>query len=63
MLSETGSKRKNDGTDSSMKEEFKDSKNMIFTSFDSINQKNTTLNKNIKQNNRYNNIFSSLNPK
>ena len=40
MLSETGSKRKNDGTDSSMKEEFKQSKNIIFASFDSINKKN-----------------------
>jgi hypothetical protein len=66
MLSETGSKRKNDGTDSSIKEECKESKNMIYTSFDSINKKNrfsTIVDQNIKKNNRYGNLYSSLNPK
>ena len=39
---------------------------MIYTSFDSINKKNkfsTIVDQNIKKNNRYGNLYSSLNPK
>lgn len=66
MLSEAETKRKNQGTESSIKEESKDNKIIILHPFDSTNYRNresTVANKNIKENTRYTTQFSSLNPK